>query len=127
MPLRSYFLPATYRWQRLSFHSSAVQQQDGSNHYETLQVSPNASHSEVKKSFYKLSKTHHPDRNPNDPGASQRFVQISEAYAILSNPSKRQAYDRANPHLHPSIHHPHSPPHHGSYSSSGPAGGRAPS
>ena len=49
MPLRSYFLPATRRWQRLSFHSSAVQRQDGSNHYETLQVSPNASHSEVKK------------------------------------------------------------------------------
>jgi curved DNA-binding protein CbpA len=85
------------------------------------------------RSFYKLSKTHHPDRNPSDPSASQRFVKISEAYTTLSSPTKRQSYDRANPHLHASSSS--HPPHRGSYFSSssssaygyGPAGGRAPS
>ncbi|KAI9887573.1 MAG: hypothetical protein M1823_000557 [Watsoniomyces obsoletus] len=44
--------------------------------------------------FYNLSKTHHPDHNRNDPSASQRFVKISEAYAILGSPQKREQYDR---------------------------------
>jgi curved DNA-binding protein CbpA len=77
----------------------------------------------TQRSFYALSKTHHPDRNPTDPNASKRFVHISEAYAILSTPAKRQQYDREL-HLHStrdgvSHHRPQ-----GSYHSSGPAGGR---
>ena len=44
--------------------------------------------------FYLLSKTHHPDHNRNDPQASERFVKISEAYATLGNPQKRERYDR---------------------------------
>lgn len=44
--------------------------------------------------FYHLSKTHHPDHNQSDPTASTRFVKISEAYAVLGNPQKRQQYDR---------------------------------
>ncbi|MDI1487251.1 MAG: hypothetical protein OHK93_006520 [Ramalina farinacea] len=44
--------------------------------------------------FYSLSKTHHPDHNPNDPQASERFVKISEAYATLGNSEKRLHYDR---------------------------------
>ena len=71
-----------------------------------------------KRSFYALSKHHHPDANPSDPDASKRFVRLSEAYSILSTPAKRAAYDRTLP--------SHSPQHHrqGSYHSTGPAGGR---
>ena len=46
------------------------------------------------RQFYLLSKTHHPDHNRNDPQASERFVIISEAYAILCSPQKRERYDR---------------------------------
>ena len=46
------------------------------------------------RQFYLLSKTHHPDHNPNDPQASERFVKVSEAYAILGSPQKRERYDR---------------------------------
>ena len=46
------------------------------------------------RQFYSLSKTHHPDHNPNDPQASERFVKISEAYAVLGSPQKRERYDR---------------------------------
>ena len=47
-----------------------------------------------RRQFYSLSKTHHPDRNRNDPQASERFVRISEAYAVLGTPQKRERYDR---------------------------------
>lgn len=46
------------------------------------------------RQFYSLSKAHHPDHNPNDPQASERFVKISEAYAVLSSAEKRSRYDR---------------------------------
>ncbi|KAH7407732.1 hypothetical protein BKA64DRAFT_429203 [Cadophora sp. MPI-SDFR-AT-0126] len=127
MPLRSFLFPRAPRFvplSRRSFHSSAATRSGSppQNHYETLQVSPEATPAEVKKSFYALSKTHHPDRNPNDPEASSRFVAISNAYATLGTPAKRQEYDRSL-NLHSSsqrnAHRPH-----GSYHSSGPAGGR---
>ncbi|KAK3307955.1 uncharacterized protein B0T15DRAFT_523112 [Chaetomium strumarium] len=96
---------------------------DASNHYETLNVRPDASPAEIKRSFYLLSKRHHPDHNPSDPHAPSRFMRISEAYATLSHADKRALYDRDvmrttrnNPHYH------HAPK--GSYHSTGPAGGR---
>ena len=46
------------------------------------------------RQYYSLSKTHHPDHNPSDPQASERFVKISEAYAVLGRPQKREHYDR---------------------------------
>ena len=52
----------------------------------------NCSH--LDRQFYQLSKTHHPDHNPNDPKASDRFVKISEAYAVLGSPQKRERYDQ---------------------------------
>ncbi|OTA54036.1 DnaJ-domain-containing protein, partial [Hypoxylon sp. EC38] len=97
------------------------------NHYETLKLQPGATPAEIKKSFYALSKTHHPDHNPSNPHASRRFMRISEAYSVLSIPAKRAAYDRDTLRLQ-HHHHPPSHPHahrHGSYSStSNPAGGR---
>ncbi|KUJ12143.1 DnaJ-domain-containing protein [Mollisia scopiformis] len=122
MPLRFNYFPTTARLRR-HFNTTTIRRDSPKpTHYETLEIPTNATPSEVKKSFYTLSKTHHPDRNPNDPSASHRFVQISEAYAILGTPAKRQAYDRE--HLSHSHSHHHSPPPQGSYHSSGPAGGR---
>lgn len=48
----------------------------------------------LNRQFYQLSKIHHPDHNPNDPQASDRFVKISEAYAVLGSAQKRERYDR---------------------------------
>ncbi|KAM3420543.1 hypothetical protein BST61_g3808 [Cercospora zeina] len=76
------------------FRASAAPKAEVSNHYETLNVPTNATAKDIKKSFYTLSKANHPDLHPNDPAASQRFVQISEAYATLGSPEKKQRYDR---------------------------------
>ncbi|KAL3437692.1 DnaJ domain-containing protein [Aspergillus tetrazonus] len=62
--------------------------------YEVLDVPVTATPAEIKKKFYALSLAHHPDRNPNDPGASSRFARISSAYQTLSNSAKRSTYDR---------------------------------
>lgn len=60
--------------------------------YDTLNVTPDASDSEIKKNFYKLAKQCHPDKN-SDPGAEEKFKAINEAYEVLSDPEKRQRYD----------------------------------
>jgi molecular chaperone DnaJ len=62
--------------------------------YEVLGVSRNCSVEELKASYRKLAKESHPDRNPDDHTAEQRFKEASEAYEILKDPDKRAAYDR---------------------------------
>lgn len=112
------------------FHTSRTLRDDPSNHnhYETLKVSPDASHAEIKKSFYNLSKLHHPDVNPQDPHAARaRFHRISEAYSVLGHAEKRARYDRDFHRRHPHYAHAHgsSARHKPTYSSSSnPAGGR---
>jgi molecular chaperone DnaJ len=59
-----------------------------------LQVSRDASDQELKANYRKLAMLHHPDRNPNNPEAEEKFKECSEAYAVLSDPEKRAAYDR---------------------------------
>ncbi|KAI1093129.1 DnaJ-domain-containing protein [Rostrohypoxylon terebratum] len=109
------------------FHSSArlrdEQIDSSTNHYETLKLQPGATPAEIKKSFYALSKTHHPDHNPANPHASRRFMRISEAYSILSIPAKRALYDRDTLQLHKRAP-AQPPPRRPSYSSTNPAGGR---
>ncbi|EFQ28975.1 DnaJ domain-containing protein [Colletotrichum graminicola] len=94
------------------------------NHYETLKVAHDASPSDIKKSFYALSKTHHPDHNRNDPDASRKFHAIAEAYSVLGTPAKRAAYDRSLPSSSSSSSSSSSHGRRGSYHSTGPAGGR---
>jgi molecular chaperone DnaJ len=64
------------------------------DYYKTLGVGKNASDEEIKKSYRKLARQYHPDRNPGDKKAEERFKQISQAHDVLSDPEKRKAYDR---------------------------------
>ena len=64
------------------------------DYYKTLGVGKNASDEEIKKSYRKLARQYHPDRNPGDKKAEERFKEISQAHDVLSDPEKRKAYDR---------------------------------
>ncbi|CAN5731420.1 MAG: molecular chaperone DnaJ [Gemmatimonadetes bacterium] len=64
------------------------------DYYRTLSVAENASAEEIKKAYRKLAKQYHPDANPNDPSAAERFKEVSEAYAVLSDEQKRKQYDQ---------------------------------
>jgi molecular chaperone DnaJ len=63
--------------------------------YKTLGVSKKASDEEIKKAYRKLARQYHPDRNPDDPKAEEKFKEISAAHDILGNPEKRKEYDAA--------------------------------
>jgi len=62
--------------------------------YDILGVSPDANDAEIKKAYKKQSLANHPDKNPGDDGASQRFQEVANAYETLSDPDARAAYDR---------------------------------
>lgn len=64
------------------------------DYYEVLGVSKNATESEIKKSYRKLALKYHPDKNPDDSEAEDKFKEAAEAYEILSDQDKRAKYDR---------------------------------
>ncbi len=65
--------------------------------YEVLGVGRHTTDAEIKRAFRKLATQHHPDRNPDDPQAQERFKEANAAYQILSDPQKRAAFDRFGP------------------------------
>jgi len=69
----------------------AAQKRD---YYEVLGVTRTATFEEIKKSYRKLAVQHHPDKNPGDPHAEEKFKEIGEAYDVLQDDNKRAAYDR---------------------------------
>lgn len=67
---------------------------DKRDYYEVLGVSRNAGPNDIKRAFRSLAREHHPDVNPGDHSAESRFKELNEAYQVLSDPEKREVYDR---------------------------------
>jgi molecular chaperone DnaJ len=67
---------------------------DRPDYYKVLGVGKNASEAEIKKAYRKLARQYHPDTNPGNKRAEERFKEISQAHDVLSDPDKRKAYDR---------------------------------
>jgi curved DNA-binding protein CbpA len=64
------------------------------DYYAALGLDKDATENDIKKAYRKLAMTCHPDKNPDDPNAKEKFQAISEAYSILSDPEKKGKYDR---------------------------------
>ena len=64
------------------------------DYYEVLEVGKNASAEEIKKAYRKKAIQYHPDKNPGDTAAEDKFKEAAEAYEVLSNPEKKQRYDQ---------------------------------
>ena len=64
------------------------------DYYEVLGLSKGASESEIKSAFRKMAMKYHPDRNPGDTSAEEKFKEVNEAYSVLSDPDKKEKYDR---------------------------------
>src|ERR1700691_1000895 len=64
------------------------------DYYETLSVSRGSSDDEIRKAYRKFARKYHPDLNPGDKAAEDRFKNVQEAYDVLSDTKKRQMYDQ---------------------------------
>src|SRR4051794_24510477 len=71
---------------------------DFKDYYKVLGVAKGADTKEIKKSYRKLARQYHPDVNPNNAEASEKFREISEAYEVLGDDEKRQIYDKYGEH-----------------------------
>lgn len=95
------------RWNLISIISSSCIADSGQHHraisttivqhqkdyYKILGISKNCSPKDIKKAYYQLAKKYHPDTNRGDPDAGRKFQEVSEAYEILSDDTKRREYD----------------------------------
>ena len=67
------------------------------DYYEVLGVPRGASEDEIRKTYRQLARKYHPDVNPNDKSAEEKFKEINEAYQVLSDADKRKRYDELGP------------------------------
>lgn len=67
------------------------------DYYATLGIPPDATTAHIKKAYRTLARQHHPDRNPGDPSAAERFKAVTLAYEILADPARRKVYDATRP------------------------------
>lgn len=65
------------------------------DYYRILEIPPQSGEDEIRKSYRRLAMQYHPDRNPDKPGAEEKFKEIAEAYGVLTDPVKRRQYDAA--------------------------------
>lgn len=91
MTLKHFYLFPTAISQNRTISTTFVQHQK--DYYKVLGVSKNCSPKDIKKAYYQLAKKFHPDTNKGDPDAGRKFQDVSEAYEILSDETKRREYD----------------------------------
>ena len=72
-------------------------EREGTTHYDVLGVAPDASATDIRRAFQRLTLVHHPDRNRNDPSAGARMAEINAAYRVLRDRQKRREYDASLP------------------------------
>src|SRR5579863_5052377 len=70
------------------------EENQGGAYYRRLEVGPAASHDEIVRAYRRLALGVHPDAHPENPEATTRFREITEAYEVLADPQRREAYDR---------------------------------
>ncbi|XP_028301257.1 dnaJ homolog subfamily A member 3, mitochondrial-like isoform X3 [Gouania willdenowi] len=78
------------------FYTSSILQNE-QDFYNVLGVSRSASQKDIKKAYYQLAKKYHPDTNPDDPEAKEKFAKLAEVYEVLSDEVKRKVYDTYGP------------------------------
>lgn len=64
------------------------------DYYKILDLTPQCTEDEIRKNYRKLAMRYHPDRNPDDPAAEEKFKEVAEAYGVLTDPVKRREYNR---------------------------------
>ncbi|KAI8883515.1 DnaJ-domain-containing protein [Backusella circina FSU 941] len=75
------------------FHSTFCRSKRAKDHYDVLGIHKRADKRTIKSHYYKLSKKYHPDLNPNNKEAHEKFIQVNEAYAVLGNEASKRTYD----------------------------------